>query len=120
MSSTSTHSIGAHKEESLNQCSTASLKTLEEDGWEWQLIQWVDSKAYFGDEYTHRNLVLQQAEAYVHRFGPGLILYWFGHAPLNRLDHGSGDIFITGWNFPQNCLLPTGVVVQVGYPFIDN
>jgi hypothetical protein len=87
---------------------------------EWKIVQWVDSKAYFGDEYTHRNIVLPQAESYVNRFGPGLILYWFGHAPLTRLDDGGGDICITAWAFPNSCLLPADINVEVGYPFIDS
>jgi len=86
---------------------------------EWKVIQWIDSKAYFGDEHTHKTLVLHQAESYVHRFGPGLILYWLGHAPLHKLDHGSGDIFITERTFPHTCLLPGEIIVRLGYPFMD-
>ena len=36
------------------------------------------NKALFGDVETHTNNVLPQVETYVHRFGPGLVLYWFG------------------------------------------
>ena len=115
----STSLYGARKEESQN-ISSSSYDTIEQDGMDWKIIHWVDSKAYFGDEYTHKNSVLQQAEAYFHRFGSGLILYWFGHAPMSRLENAGGDIFVTGWSFPNNtCLLPTGIVVQLGYPFVD-
>lgn len=65
-------------------------------------------KALFGDVNTHQTSVLPQAETYVHRFGPGLVLYWFGHAPLARLDDGHGDVAIVGWRVPEVMLLPTG------------
>jgi hypothetical protein len=73
-----------------------------------KVICWIDSKALFGDENTHRTSVLPQAQSYVHRFGPGLVLYWFGHAPLNRLGDCQGDIVICGWQLPSAFLLPTG------------
>lgn len=40
--------------------------------------------------------------------GPGLVLYWFGHAPLNRLSDAQGDIAIFGWDVPDKFMLPTG------------
>ena len=43
----------------------------------------------FGDVQTHNSETLPQAEAFVHRFGPGLIIYWYGHAPLERLNNFS-------------------------------
>jgi CDAN1-interacting nuclease 1 len=73
-----------------------------------KVICWIDSKALFGDENTHRTSVLPQAESYVHRFGPGLVLYWFGHAPLHRLGDCQGDIVICGWQLPSAFMLPTG------------
>mmetsp|Transcript_27924 Transcript_27924/g.41223 ORF Transcript_27924/g.41223 Transcript_27924/m.41223 type:complete len:358 (+) Transcript_27924:140-1213(+) len=75
----------------------------------WRIVCWIDSKALFGDARTHKDSVLSQAESYIHRFGPGLVLYWFGHAP--QLDDAQGDITICGWNLPNNLLLPTGEVV---------
>ena len=41
------------------------------------------------------------------RFGPGLILYWFSHAPLSRLGDAKGDIVIAGRQLPQ-FMWPTG------------
>jgi CDAN1-interacting nuclease 1 len=73
-----------------------------------KVICWIDSKALFGDENTHQTSVLPQAQSYVHRFGPGLVLYWFGHAPLNRLGDCQGDIVICGWQLPTAFMLPTG------------
>lgn len=76
---------------------------------EWKVVCWIDSKAMFGDEVTHRTSVLQQAETYVHRFGPGLILYWLGHAPINRLGDAHGDITIAAYEIPiKSFIWPTG------------
>ena len=68
-------------------------------------------QALFGDVHTHQTSVLPQAEAYVHRFGPGVVLYWFGHAPLDRLGDAQGDISIFGWEVPDKFMLPTGEIV---------
>jgi hypothetical protein len=68
------------------------------------------NKALFGDVETHTNNVLPQVETYVHRFGPGLVLYWFGHAPLSRLGDGHGDVTIVGGDLPDVFLLPTGAL----------
>ena len=62
----------------------------------------------FGDVETHQSSVLPQAEAYVHRCGPGLVLYWFGHAPLERLDNSQGEIVILSHGLPDSFMWPTG------------
>lgn len=66
-------------------------------------------QALFGDIDTHRTVLLQ-AKSYVHRFGPGMILYWFGHAPLSKLENADGDLVIVGWRLPDTILWPTGEV----------
>mmetsp|Transcript_47133 Transcript_47133/g.69833 ORF Transcript_47133/g.69833 Transcript_47133/m.69833 type:complete len:339 (-) Transcript_47133:564-1580(-) len=76
--------------------------------YEWKVVCWMDSKALFGDVRTHHADVLPQAEGYVHRFGPGVVLYWFGHAPLDRLGDGHGDVVVVGWDVPRYIMLPTG------------
>lgn len=82
--------------------------------WIWKLITWIDSKALFGDVDTHNHSVVPQAESYIHRFGPGLILYWFGHAPHKKLNDLAGEIAITGWELPSKFMLPDGKIVQWG------
>ena len=76
----------------------------------WKIINWIDSKALFGDADTHRQSVVPQAESYLHRFGPGLVLYWLGHAPhLNDL---AGEIVVCGWELPSQFLLPSGEILE--------
>eukprot|EP00934_Nitzschia_sp_Nitz4_P004059 Nitzschia sp. Nitz4//scaffold150_size53981//12331//13028//NITZ4_006672-RA/size53981-augustus-gene-0.33-mRNA-1//1//CDS//3329537056//4049//frame0 len=77
-------------------------------GSEWRVVCWIDSKAMFGDSFSHNKQVLPQAESYVHRFGPGMILYWFGHAPLSMLRNAHNDIVIQSWELPDQFLWPTG------------
>ena len=84
------------------------INFYDDDEYEWKVICWIDSKALFGDVETHTNSVLPQVETYVHRFGPGLVLYWFGHAPLSRLGDGHGDVAIVSGSVPDLFLLPTG------------
>ncbi len=88
----------------------------------------------FGDVKTHQTSVLPQAETYVHRFGPGLILYWFGHAPVELLNsskgagtsastrgHGHGeDVLVAGWDIPQIFLMPTGDTARNGLCVLKN
>lgn len=64
----------------------------------------------FGDVATHNTSVLPQTESYVHRFGPGMVLYWFGHAPLDRLANAKNDLLIQGWDMPDEFMWPTGEI----------
>ncbi|PSC74291.1 NAD(P)-binding [Micractinium conductrix] len=48
------------------------------------IVNWIDSKATFGDDKLHRQQTAEQYERYVNRFGPGLVIYWHGFiADLN-------------------------------------
>lgn len=74
----------------------------------WKMVCWIDSKAMFGDVNVHQSSVLPQAEAYLHRFGPGLILYWFGHAPIEMLQSKHGEDILVTNSLPEIFLTPTG------------
>jgi|LauGreSBDMM110SN_4_FD.fasta_scaffold57136_1 hypothetical protein len=49
-----------------------------------------DSKATFGDDRIHGKQLEEQYSAYVNRYGPGLVIYWFGC--LDCL--GQGDVMV--------------------------
>ncbi len=62
-----------------------------------RLINWIDSKAMFGDPVSYASHCAQ-FQGYVNRFGPGLVIYWFGFVDdLNNdadvlLSHGIPEI----------------------------
>lgn len=41
-------------------------------------VCWVDSKAKFGDQFTLNKDYSNSVSSYVGRFGPGMVIYWFG------------------------------------------
>jgi hypothetical protein len=90
------------------------VKVMTGSDEQWKVVCWMDSKALFGDEATHKEMIKGQAESYVHRFGPGLVLYWFGHAPLERLDDVQGDVVVWRWKLPEEFMLPSGEMMREG------
>lgn len=96
-----------------NKAKSENVVAEDEDGGVWKMICWIDSKALFGDVTTHKTSVLPQAETYINRFGPGLILYWFGHAPIELLGMHHGDVLVVG-EVPKVFMLPTGDLARDG------
>ncbi|CAM9556872.1 unnamed protein product [Phaeothamnion confervicola] len=42
----------------------------------WHVVNWIDSKAMFGDPETFRRDHFAQLVSYVNRYGPGMVIYW--------------------------------------------
>ncbi|KAF4150669.1 TPD motif-containing protein [Phytophthora infestans] len=66
------------------------------------VVNWIDSKAMFGDRHTHETENASQLQGYVNRYGPGMVIYWFGHVAQLSSDN---DILITD-AFPLEISLP--------------
>ncbi|XP_042221097.1 CDAN1-interacting nuclease 1-like [Homarus americanus] len=65
-----------------------------------KVINWIESKASFGDEESHRNYLKDQFWSYWNRFGAGLVIYWFGY--IDEVDeHGEKGIMLRD-SFPTN------------------
>lgn len=65
------------------------------------VVNWIESKALFGDVRTHRKYLTQQLESYHNRFGPGIVIYWFGyHENLQSLSENPHGLIILN-KFPE-------------------
>lgn len=49
------------------------------------IINWIESKASFGDMESHLRYVSEQLSSYTNRFGAGVVIYWFGY--LDKVQH---------------------------------
>lgn len=70
-----------------------------------RVVNWIDSKAMFGDRHTHESENAGQLQGYVNRYGPGMVIYWFGHVANLSTD---SDVLITH-EFPHRIVLPGGL-----------
>ncbi|XP_015591240.1 uncharacterized protein C15orf41 homolog [Cephus cinctus] len=64
------------------------------------VINWIESKARFGSADMHKKYIKDQFSSYWNRFGPGLVIYWFGF--LDTLVQPNEKNFIIMDHFPEN------------------
>ncbi|XP_058605042.1 CDAN1-interacting nuclease 1 isoform X5 [Onychostoma macrolepis] len=62
------------------------------------IVHWIESKASFGDDHSHRTYLNEQFWSYCNRFGPGLVIYWYGF--VSELD----------------CQRDRGILLRDGFP----
>ena len=63
-----------------------------------RIVNWIDSKASFCDPLVHVERGADQFQGYVNRFGPGMVVYWFG--VIDELAEESGGRTSSWWRFP--------------------
>lgn len=66
------------------------------------VINWIESKASFGDEDSHRGYLKDQFWSYWNRFGPGLVIYWFGFIKDLDVNREKGILLMD--HFPENII----------------
>ncbi|EEB16388.1 conserved hypothetical protein [Pediculus humanus corporis] len=67
------------------------------------VINWIESKALFGDPEEHQNYLNEQYSSYWNRFGTGLVIYWLGLVD-SIIDPGEKR-FIVRDDFPKEITL---------------
>ncbi|XP_053674545.1 CDAN1-interacting nuclease 1 [Anopheles nili] len=66
-----------------------------------KVVNWIESKASFGDMDSHKRYIKDQLASYGNRFGPGIVIYWFGYLEsiADCPENGSSVIVTDG--FPK-------------------
>lgn len=64
------------------------------------IINWIESKALFGDPEAHRGYLRDQLWSYLNRFGSGMVIYWFGY--VGSLDSNRSAGIMLSSSFPEN------------------
>eukprot|EP00112_Aurelia_sp_Birch-Aquarium-sp1_P001616 Seg1174.6 transcript_id=Seg1174.6/GoldUCD/mRNA.D3Y31 product="putative protein C15orf41-like" protein_id=Seg1174.6/GoldUCD/D3Y31 len=66
------------------------------------VINWIESKASFGDEESHANYLKDQFWSYTNRFGSGMVIYWFGY--IDELDNNRNRGIVLHDKFPDRII----------------
>ncbi|CAB3988739.1 Hypothetical predicted protein, partial [Paramuricea clavata] len=73
-----------------------------------RVVNWIESKASFGDESSHKTYLKDQFWSYWNRFGPGMVIYWFGF--IDELDCNRDKGIILSDQFPSNLITLTSLL----------
>ncbi|XP_016328802.1 uncharacterized protein C15orf41 homolog isoform X2 [Sinocyclocheilus anshuiensis] len=92
------HAVGLEHEDLLrDKLREKNLSFLAVDG---HIVHWIESKASFGDEHSHHTYLNEQFWSYCNRFGPGLVIYWYGFVSELDCQRGRGILLRDG--FPSD------------------
>ncbi|KAL1110612.1 hypothetical protein AAG570_008140, partial [Ranatra chinensis] len=65
------------------------------------VIHWIESKALFADDKSHRQYANNQYLSYFNRFGTGLVIYWCGYVKsIIEIDEYKNK-FLVKQEFPE-------------------
>jgi len=73
-------------------------KPVKVNGWE---LNWIESKATFGDKVEVKKNLTKQLAPYLDMFGQGLVVYWFGY--LDEVEIPEGIYIMDGSLTDQVC-----------------
>lgn len=65
-----------------------------------RIINWIESKALFGDRESHEGYLRDQFWSYWNRFGAGLVIYWCGY--IKQLDQNTEEGIILSDHMPTD------------------
>jgi len=64
------------------------------------IVNWIESKALFGDPEAHSGYLRDQLWSYLNRFGSGMVIYWSGY--VGSLDTNKSAGIMLSDSFPDN------------------
>jgi len=80
-----------------------------------KVVNWIESKALFGDDHCHEGYLKDQFWSYWNRFGPGLVIYWFGYN--KELDCNAENGIQLMDHFPENIITHKMTQKKWTWPF---